>query len=192
MRLRDIRLIVLVALAGLLSSDSGASQGPRVFTMYERHVDVTLLPNSRRGDERLESAVTYWKIVVTTNREVLYSRAIVRRCVGAKGAPVDDWSAVDTISPASRYALTAPEFERLITFLNTSTIQTVDSFNNAGAGVGDFRIAIARSSGVQHIDVHALLPLHQALIENDALLRLICRGKQLAQPLGGEQPTWCH
>ena len=65
---------------------------------------------------------------------------------------------------------------------------------NAGPGVGDFKVAIARPAGTQNIDVVSLGPNHFELVNDPALIHVICKAKEMARisSRSGELPDWCR
>jgi hypothetical protein len=65
---------------------------------------------------------------------------------------------------------------------------------NAGPGVGDFKVAIARPARTQDIDVASLSPDHFQLVVDPSLIHLICKGKEMARlaSRSGELPVWCR
>jgi hypothetical protein len=73
-------------------------------------------------------------------------------------------------------------------------VKEISSFMNAGPGVGDFKIAIARPAGIQNIDALSLLPDHDQLVKHPALIHLICRAKDMGRIASnsGELPGWCR
>jgi hypothetical protein len=70
----------------------------------------------------------------------------------------------------------------------------IGSFMNAGPGVGDFKIAIARPAGLQNVDVLSLMPDHVQLVKYPALIHLICKAKDMGRIASnsGELPSWCR
>ena len=64
---------------------------------------------------------------------------------------------------------------------------------NAGPGVGDFKIVIARPGGTQTIEVASLSPDHFQLVDDPSLIHLICKAKEIARVASrsGEPPDWC-
>jgi hypothetical protein len=52
---------------------------------------------------------------------------------------------------------------------------------NAGPGVGDFKITIARPAGTQNIEVLSLSPSRFELVNDPSLLHLICKAKEMAR-----------
>jgi hypothetical protein len=86
-----------------------------------------------------------------------------------------------------------PDLEHLKTFLDRADVKGIGSFMNAGPGAGDFKIAIARPSDTQNIDVISLMPNHVQLVEYPALIHLICKAKDMARisSKSGELPNWC-
>ena len=86
-----------------------------------------------------------------------------------------------------------PEIEHLKAFLDRPDVKGIGSFMNAGPGVGDFKIAIARASGTQNIEVLSLMPNHVQLVKYAALIHLVCQAKDMARisSKSGEPPDWC-
>ena len=85
------------------------------------------------------------------------------------------------------------EFKQFKSFLDRDEVKRITDFMNAGPGVGDFKIAIARPSGVQNIELISLMPGHVQLGKNSALVQLICRARNLARMAthSAEFPDWC-
>lgn len=87
-----------------------------------------------------------------------------------------------------RSKLQAGGREALQRLLDLSRVKALTDFMNAGPGVGDYQIEIRRASGMQKLSVLSLMPEHDQLRHDPALLRVICAAKEIA---GSERPGWC-
>lgn len=130
------------------------------------------------------------------SREVVYQISTVVPCLGQVGDPPWGlrWDAPSGSKAVFRYRLSVQEFEQLKTFLDRADVKGIGSFMNAGPGVGDFKIAIARPSGTQNIEVLSLMPNHVQLVKYPALIHLVCKAKAMARipSNSGELPGWCR
>jgi hypothetical protein len=91
------------------------------------------------------------------------------------------------------YVLNATEFARLKELLNRSEVRKLyGCFCNAGTGVGDYDIEIARSDSTQSLQAVSFMPQHLELREHPALTYLICQAKAISQHATNEDlPSWC-
>lgn len=87
-----------------------------------------------------------------------------------------------------RSKLTSGDRDGLQGFLDLPGVKALTDFMNAGPGVGDYQIEIRRGPEIQKISVLSLMPEHDQLRDNPALLSVICRAKELG---AGERPGWC-
>jgi hypothetical protein len=103
------------------------------------------------------------------------------------------WEAPGGAAAVFRYRLSELEFEQFKALLARTDVQAIQSFMNAGPGVGDFKVAIARRDGTQNIDVVSLSPNHFQLVNDPALVHVICKAKEIARmsSRSGELPDWC-
>ena len=87
------------------------------------------------------------KLTVFDSREIVYRISTVAPCLGQVGDPpfALRWEAPSGTAAVFRSTLSAPEFEQFKIFLDRADVRAIQSFMNAGPGVGDFRVAIARS-----------------------------------------------
>jgi hypothetical protein len=134
---------------------------------------------------------------VFDSREVVYQTSTEVRCLGQRVGDLPlslRWAAPSGTPGIFRYRLSALEFEQFKALLDRADVQGIDSFMNAGPGVGDFKVAIARPNGTQNIDVVSLSPSHVQLVNDPALLHVICKAKEMARisSSSGELPVWCR
>ena len=167
-----------------------------LFTQHERQSHAAARPNPLCRPEPYETAITYSQVTVFDSREVVYQISTAVPCLGQAGDPplALRWEAPSGTAAVFRYRLSAPEFDQLKTFLERADVQGIHSFMNAGPGVGAFKVAIARPTGTQNIDVVSLSPDHFQLINDPALIHLICKAKEMARISSGsgELPDWCR
>ena len=197
-RLIPARMLVSLLIAGgvfLFCPDAYLQDQP-LLTQHERESHSAARPNPLCKPSPYETPITYSELTVFYSQEVMYQISEVVPCLGQV---VDlpwglRWDAPSGTKAVFRYRLSVPEFEQLKTFLDRADVKAIDSFMNAGPGVGDFKIAIARPSGTQNIEVLSLLPNHDQLVKNPALILLVCRAKDLARisSKSGELPDWCR
>ena len=129
------------------------------------------------------------------SREVVYRVSTAVPCLGQVGDPpfARRWEGPSGTASAFRHTLSASEFEQLKIFLDRADVQGLQSFMNAGPGVGDFKIAITRPAGPQNIDVASLSPDHFQLVKDPSLIHLVCKAKDMARVASrGELPEWCR
>jgi hypothetical protein len=166
-----------------------------LFVLHERLVDARH-PNPSCKPAPYERVTNYAEVSVFKNRDIVYRTSSEAHCEGAAGDPswARRWEAPSGIASTFRYTLSLAEFEQFKLFIDRPDVKGIESFMNAGPGVGDFKITIARSSSSQKIDVVSLMPNHYSLIANPALTQLICMAKAMAQrrPISGELPAWCR
>jgi hypothetical protein len=185
-----------LAAGGTVLCATGAfSQGRPLFTQYERQSHAAARPNPLCRPEPYETPITYSEVTVFDTREIVYRTSTVVPCLGQVGDPpfARRW-APDGTAAVFRHTLAPPEYEQLKIFLARADVQRIHSFMNAGPGVGDFKIAIARPDRTQNIEVLSLSPDHVQLVNNPSLIHLICRAKELARVSSrtGELPEWCR
>jgi hypothetical protein len=72
-----------------------------------------------------------------------------------------------------RYRLPDKEFDQIKALLESPSVKELATFANAGPGVGDFKLAIDRSSRTQNVIVIGLMPNHYSLQQDPALLHVI-------------------
>jgi len=197
-RLIPARALVSLLIAGgvfLFCLDAYLQDQP-LLTQHERQSHSTARPNPLCKPSPYETPITYSELTVFDSREVVYQISTVVPCLGEVADPPWGmrWDAPNGTKAAFRYRLSAAEFEHLKTFLDRADVKGIDSFMNAGPGVGDFKITITRPSGTQNIEVLSLLPNHDQLVKNPALIHLVCRAKDLARisSKSGELPDWCR
>jgi hypothetical protein len=134
-------------------------------------------------------------VTVFDSREIIYRVATVVPCLGQAGDPpfALRW-APPSGAAVFRARLSVQEFEQLKIFLDREDVRGVRPFMNAGPGVGDFRVAIARPAGTQTIEVASLSPNHVQLIADPSLLHVICKAKEMARMASRsvELPEWCR
>ncbi len=190
-----IMLSLLVAGGGLLGGTDALPQGP-LFTQHERQSHAAARPNPLCKPEPYETPITYSALTVFDTREVVYELSTVVLCLGQVGDPplALGWQAPGNTAAVFRYTLSATEFEQLKIFLDRADVQGIHSFMNAGPGVGDFKIAIARPAGTQHIEVASLSPDHFQLVNDPSLIHLLCKAKEMARIASGSGalPDWCR
>jgi hypothetical protein len=181
---------------GALLSGADASSQPRpLFTQRERQSPAAARPNPRCKPEPYETPITYSELTVFESREVVFQSSTVVPCLGEVGDPpfAGRWAPSGTAS-VFRHTLSVPEFEQFKAFLDRADVQGLQSFMNAGPGVGDFKIAIARPGGPQTIDVASLSPDHFQRVRDPSLIHLVCKAKEMARMASrsGELPEWCR
>lgn len=188
-------LPVLVVAGGLLLGTVDAFPQDRLlFAQYERRVD-SAHPNPLCKHEPFERVINYSELTVFESHEVVYRTSRETRCDGDPSDPawMLRWVALREQAVGFRYTLSRKEFEKFKSFIESSEIDGIESFRNAGPGVGDFKITIARPTGTRDIDVVSLMPTHYSLVEKPALIRLICMAKEMARRSSnsGDLPEWC-
>ena len=191
-----IMLSLLVAGGVLLCSADAFPQARPLLTQRERQAHAAARPNPRCKPEPYETPISYSEVTVFESREVVYQMSTVVPCLGQVGDPplALRWEAPGGTAAVFRSRLSAPEFEQLKIFLDRPDVQGIQSFMNAGPGVGDFKIAIARPAGAQNIDVVSLSPNHYQLVNDPSLIHLVCKAKEMARmsSRSGELPEWCR
>jgi hypothetical protein len=190
-----IMLSVLLAGGASLYGTDAFPQARPLFTQHERQAHVAARPNPLCRPEPYENSITYSELTVFDSREIVYQISTVVRCLGEVGDPplAHRWEAPSGTAAVFRSTLSAPEFERLKIFLDRADVRGIQSFMNAGPGVGDFKVAITRPVGTQNIEVLSLSPNHFQLVDDPSLIHLICRAKEMARTASrsGELPEWC-
>jgi len=180
----------------LLWGTEALPQARPLFTQHERQSQAAARSNPLCRPEPYEIPITYSEVTVFDSREVVYQISTVVPCLGQVGDPpfARRWEAPGGTAAVFRDRLSGPEFEQLKIFLDRADVQGIHSFMNAGPGVGDFKIAIARPAGTQNIEVLSLSPSHFQLVNNPSLLHLICKAKEMARisSRSGELPEWCR
>lgn len=191
-----IMLSLLVTGGACLCGTAAFPQARPLITQHERQSQAAARPNPRCRPEPYETTITYSDVTVFDSRDVVYRISTVAPCLGQVGNPplALQWEAPSGTAAVFRYRLSAPEFEQLKIFLDRADVQGIHSFMNAGPGVGDFKIAIARPAGTQDIEVRALDPDHVQLVDDPSLIHLVCKGKEIARmsSRSGELPEWCR
>jgi hypothetical protein len=191
-----IMLSLIVAGGALLCGTDAYPQARPLFTQHERQSHGAARPNPLCRPEPYETPITYSEVSVFDTREVVYQTSTVVPCLGQ----VDDpplalrWEAPSGTAAVFRYRLSTPEFEQLKIFLDRADVRGIQSFMNAGPGVGDFKVAIARPAGTQNIEVASLSPNHFQLVDDPSLIHVICKAKEMARiaSRSGELPEWCR
>lgn len=191
-------MLVSLLIAGgvfLFCSDAYPQDQP-LLTQHERQLHSAARSNPLCKPWPYESPITYSELTVFDSRQVVYQISTVVPCQGQVVDPPwgQRWDATSGTKAVFRYRLSVREFEQLKTFLDRADVKGIDSFLNAGPGVGDFKIAITRPYGTQNIEVLSLMPNHDQLVKNPALIHLVCRAKDLARisSKSGELPDWCR
>jgi len=191
-----IMLSLLLAGGALLSGTDAFPQARPLFTQQERQSHADARPNPLCKPEPYETPISYSELTVFDNREIVYQISTVTPCLGQVADPplAHRWEAPNGTAAVFRSTLSAPEFEQFTIFLDRADVRAVRSFMNAGPGVGDFRVAIARSGGTQSIEVLSLSPNHVQLVADPSLVHLICKAKEMARMAShsGELPEWCR
>jgi hypothetical protein len=192
------RIMLSLILAGgvSLSGTDAFPQARPLFTQQERQSRADARPNPLCKPEPYETAISYSELTVFDSREIVYQTSTVARCLGQVGDPplAHRWEAPGGTAAVFRSTLSAPEFEQFRLFLDRADVRALQSFMNAGPGVGDFRVAITRSGGTQNIEVLSLSPNHVQLVADPSLIHLICKAKEMARMASrsGELPEWCR
>ena len=175
--MKTIALLAVLAVCG-----SADTVGKPWFTVRER------LENWAKGScpaGTLGVELSYSELIVFDDGKATQVSWEVPAC----SYPTRAW---EWTPPASskmrRFSLPTSDIDRLRKLLDSPNVKGLTMFLNAGPGVGDYEIEIARASGVQKIPVVSLPPDHYELRRDPALLHVICRAKELA---GGERPRWC-
>jgi len=189
-------MLAFLLLAGAFLFCPGAYPQDRpLFTQQERQSHAAARPNPHCSPEPYETPLTYSELTVFYSREVVYRISKVAPCLGQIADPPWRlrWDLPGGSNAVFRFRLSAMEFEQLKGFLDRPDIRGIDSFLNAGPGVGDFKIAIARPSGTQNIEVLSLMPNHFQLVKDPSLIHLVCKAKDLARvsSKSAEIPDWC-
>jgi hypothetical protein len=172
------------------------SAGSTAVTQHERQSHAAARPNPLCRPEPYETPITYSEVTVFDSREVVYQISTVVPCVGQVVDPpfALRWEAPGGRATVFRYRFSASGLEQLKIFLDRVDVQGIHSFMNAGPGVGDFKVAIARPAGTQNIEVASLSPNHFQLVDDPSLIHVICTAKELARTASrsGELPEWCR
>lgn len=194
--LARIMLSLLVAGGAFFCGTDAFPQARPLFTQHERQSHAAARPNSLCKPEPYETPITYSEVSVFDTREVVYQISTVVPCLGQVGDPplALRWQAPSATAVVFRSRLSTPEFEQLKIFLDRADVQGIQSFMNAGPGVGDFKVAIARPTGTQNIEVASLSPNHFQLVADPSLIHVICKAKEMARiaSRSGELPEWCR
>ena len=192
---RRLALSLCIAGGAFLCCPDAFPQDRPLFTQHERQLHAAARPNPLCTPSPYETVITYSELTVFESREVVYRISTVVPCLGQVVDPPwsSRWDAPGGTATVSRDMLSAPELERFKVFLDRADVKGIESFRNAGPGVGDFKIAIVRPSGDQNIDVLSLLPTHFQLVNSPALIHLICKAKDMARIAShaGQLPDWC-
>jgi hypothetical protein len=188
-------VLALFTCAAFVSCPDTYPQDRPLFTQHERQSHASARPNPLCKPTPYETPITYSELTVFVSGEVLYQTSAVAPCLGQVGDPPWGlrWEGPSSSTFVFRHRLSALEFTQLKTFLDQEDVKEISSFMNAGPGVGDFKIAIARPTGIQNIDVLSLMPNHAQLVKYPALIDLICKAKDMARIASnsGERPRWC-
>ena len=194
--LARIMLFLLVAGGAFFCGTDAFPQARPLFTQHERQSHAAARPNSLCKPEPYETPITYSEVSVFDTREVVYQISTVVPCLGQVGDPpfALRWEGPSATAVVFRSRLSTPEFEQLRIFLDRADVQGIQSFMNAGPGVGDFKVAIARPTGTQIIEVASLSPNHFQLVADPSLIHVICKAKEMARiaSRSGELPEWCR
>jgi hypothetical protein len=191
------RVLVSLLIGGaFLYSRDARSQARPLLTQNERQSHAAARPNPRCKPEPYETPVAYSELTVFDNGEVMYQISTAAPCLGEVGDPpwALRWDGPSGSKSVFRYKLSVLEFDKLKVFLDRADVRGISSFMNAGPGVGDFKIAIARPSGTQNIEVLSLMPNHVQLVKYPALIHLICNAKEVGRisSRAGQLPDWCR
>jgi len=191
-----IMLSLLLAGGASLCGTNAFPQARPLFTQHERQSHAAARPNPLCRPEPYETPITYSELTVFDSREIVYQISTVVPCLGHVGDPplAHRWEAPSGKAAVFRSTLSAPEFERLKVFLDRADVRHIQSFMNAGPGVGDFKIAISRPAGTQRIEVLSLSPSHFQLVDDPSLIHVICKAKDMARVASpsSELPEWCR
>jgi len=193
-----IMFFLVVTGGAILRYTEALPQARPLFTQHERQSRASARPNPLCKPVPYERPIiTYSEVTVFDSREVVYQTSTEVRCLGQQpGDPPLSlrWAAPSGTPAVFRYRLSAMEFEQFKALLDRADVQGIDSFMNAGPGVGDFKLAITRPAGTQNIDVLSLSPNHMQLVKDPALLHVICKAKEMARisSKSGELPDWCR
>jgi hypothetical protein len=187
-------LAFLMAGATFLRGTDASPQARPLFTQHERQTHAAARPNPLCGPEPYETPVTYSEVTVFANHEVAYRISTMAKCLGQLGDLARRWEAPGGTTSDFRSKLSDPDFEQLKIFLDRADVRGIQSFMNAGPGVGDFKIAIVRPAGTQNIEVLSLSPNHFQLVDDPSLIHVICKAKEIARATSrsGELPEWCR
>jgi len=187
---------LVVAGGTFLRGTEALPQARPLFAQHERQSQAAARPNPRCTPEPYETSITYSDVTVFDSGEVVYRTSTELHCLGQR--VVDPplalrWEAASGTAAVFRSRLSGLQFEQFKAFLDRADVRGVQSFMNAGPGVGDFKIAIARPAGTQNIQVVSLSPNHVQLMNDPALLHTICKAKEIARisPSAGDLPDWC-
>jgi hypothetical protein len=193
--LARVMLVSLVAGGILLCGTDAFPQARPLFQQHERQSQAAARRNPLCKPEPYDTPITYAETTVLDSREIVYRVSSVVPCLGQVGDPpfARRWEGPSGTASVFRHTLSALEFERFKVFLDRADVQGIHSFMNAGPGVGDFKIAIARPAGMQNLEVLSLNPDHFQLVKDPSLIHLICKAKELARAAArGELPEWCR
>ena len=191
-----IMLSLLLAGRATLCGTDAFPQARPLFTQHERQSHAAARPNPLCRLEPYETPITYSELTVFDSREIVYQISTVVPCLGQVANPplAHRWEAPSGTAAVFRSTLSAPEFEQFKIFLNRADVRGIQSFMNAGPGVGDFKVAITRPAGTQNIEVVSLSPNHFQLVDDPSLIHLICKAKEMARfaSRSDELPEWCR
>jgi hypothetical protein len=167
--------------AFLCGADAFAQARP-LFTQHERQSRAAARPNPLCRPEPYETRITHSDVTVFDTREVEYQISTIVSCVGQLGdlALRLRWQAPSATATVFRSMLSEPDFEQLKIFLDRADVRGIQSFMNAGPGVGDFEVTIVRPAGTQKIEVLSLSPNHFSLVDDPSLIHVICKAKEIA------------
>jgi len=194
--LARIVLFLLVAGGGFFCGTDAFPQARPLFTQHERQSHAAARPSSLCKPEPYETPITFSEVSVFDTREVVYQISTVVTCLGQVGDPplALRWEVPSATAVVFRFRLSTLEFEQFKIFLDRADVHGIQSFMNAGPGVGDFKIAIARPTGTQNIEVASLSPNHFQLVADPSLIHVICKAKEMARiaSRSGQLPEWCR
>src|SRR5262245_2768914 len=171
-----------VLLAAFTSFEAADSADNPLLTIRER---LTTSQRQQCPSGTLSNDVSFSELRVFAREQGEERTWRVAGCTSATDPR--DWTAPSG-SKLRKFRVAPPEYQRLKALLDSSSVNNLTSFMNAGPGVGDYEIEISRPSGVQRISVVALMPEHVELRRDPTLLRLICAAKQIAAI---PRPSWC-
>jgi hypothetical protein len=192
-----IMFFLVVTGGAILRYSEALPQARPLFTQHERQSRASARPSPPCKPGPYETrTIAYSEVTVFDSREVVYRISTEVPCLDQPGDPPLSlrWEAANGTPAVFRYRLSAMEFEQFKALLDRADVQGIDSFMNAGPGVGDFKLAITRPAGTQNIDVLSLSPNHIQLVKDPALLHVICKAKEMARisSKSGELPDWCR
>jgi hypothetical protein len=189
---RIILALLMIGGAFLCGADAFPQARP-LFTQHERQ-RAAARPNPLCRPEPYETQISHSEVTVFDTREVVYQISTIVSCLGQVGDLALRWEAPSGTATVFRSRLSEPDFEQLKIFLDRADVRGIQSFMNAGPGVGDFEVTIVRPVGTQNIKVISLSPNHFELVDDPSLIHVICKAKEIARVASrsGELPEWCR